>query len=318
MDLRPHWSLRAHREAAEPALGRLQKRWPRDILLWMPGNESVLYQAYPYILRPAFPTVDDERVQRLALACRVFFESIIIADKIVDDHRDTDLGLVYLQTVAMQFESYRLYQELIDRDAVFWERLRSVLVAYTAACSRERRVRTHVESLRDLTSEIALEIALGKYPFGRVAAFGLVELSRDDRNLDAVAASIEQFDLASYYWDDVMDWRKDLRDGTPSLALARALDAFPELRNGDLAARSEEFARAFYYGRLAEQMLQQGIDHLSRAAALVAHLPMTDWRVWLTSFAEAFERKRQSIADVVVRNLRRRSSPTSFTELVHS
>jgi hypothetical protein len=131
----------------------------------------------------------------------------------------------------------------------------------------------------------------------------MAELARDAGPLDALARSIEQFDLASYYWDDLTDWRKDIADRTPSLTIGYVLDAYPQLRGEDLAANADEFARALYYGRVAELLLQTGIEHLDRARALVADLAVDDWRAWLASFRADFVAQHREIKQIVERNL---------------
>jgi UDP:flavonoid glycosyltransferase YjiC (YdhE family) len=297
--------LRAKRNAAEPLLLELQRHWPDDILLWIEGNEGVLYQAYPFILHPVFPSVPEEAVSRFALACRVYFESAFMADKIVDGHKNYDHGQLYLRAVAMQFEAYRLFQGLFPADSPFWDRFRETFALYTRACGLERRLRTGGEDRSLVTREMSVRIAEGKFPFAAIVVHGMAALAGDQSNVEALAKSIEHFDMASYYWDDLKDWRKDLRERGPSLVVGHVLSARPELRE---AEEPSAFARALYCDGEAEKVLDVSIAHLDAADALVAHLPLDDWREWLAVFRGYMERARTEAAAVGVRNRARQAA----------
>lgn len=300
--------MRRKREALQPVLAKRQRAWPSDVRIWIDDNEGVLYQTYPHLLRGAFPSVADEDVERLSLACRLFFESVFLADKVVDGHVGREAGQLFLRIEAMQFEAYHVLGDLFPADAAFWNRFRETFATYVAACSRERRYRNGTEDLAALRSADAVEIARGKFPFARIAVFGLAELSGETRHADALVSSIEHFDLASYYWDDLKDWRKDLRARGPSLVIGRLLTDVPPLRRDLGPGADERFSRVLYLDGAAEGLLGRAIRHLDRGLALTEDVPVPEWRAWLESFRSALASCAAKSRAVIRRNRRKRGS----------
>ncbi|HEX5727763.1 MAG TPA: hypothetical protein VFX98_19990 [Longimicrobiaceae bacterium] len=272
-------ALREKTRALEPMLRELQRRWPDDLQLWLDWKkDGVLYHALPYVLRGAFPGAAEADLDRLTVATRMFLESILLADKIVDGHDEYDPGQLYLRAAAMQFEAYRLFHQVVPADAPFWEHFRAAFVSWAGGCALDRRFHAAEGKRPELTVDTAVEIARGKFPFPRVTAYALAALSGDDRHLEALVRSIDHFELSLCYWDDLRDWRKDAPAGAPSLVLAHLFAQFPELRGGQGEAWIEALAQALFKRGGAAAVIRITLDHLDQADALVADIPVFEWR----------------------------------------
>lgn len=291
--------LRQKRSLGEPLLRELEGQWPGDIILRIKGNESVHYHAYPFFFHPAFPGVPEELVSRFAVGCRILLESVILGDKIVDGEWSDDYGRLYLRVTAMQIEATHIFHELFPTDSVFWKRFREASADYARNCVLEQELRAAKGDRSLVTREMSIRVAAGKFPHTVLVAEGMAELAGDRGSVEALTRSIAHYDMATCYWDDLQDWRKDLRNGTPSMVLGELFSAHPELRETD---DPSAFARALYCDGRAEVLLDAGIGHLSAGVECVAHLPLADWTEFLSTFRAYMQRARARAVELGVRN----------------
>jgi hypothetical protein len=289
MQPHPFERMRAERAAMMPRMLDLQARWPEAVGLWIAGNEGVLYQTYPYMLRGAYPSVDDERVKALSMGLWMLFESVFLSDKVVDGDAAEGRwsGETMLRVQAMQMEAYAQLHRLFPPDSLFWARLRDAWAAYARTCLLERRL---AEDPTRVDRHNAVEVAAGKFPFSHLAVHGLAALSGDGAKTERLVRSLAHFDLVTCYWDDIRDWRKDLAARAPSIARGFVLSAHPELR--DAGADDEDaYGRALFGGGHAEEMIVTAIRHLRDGQAGVDGLGADDWVRMLAPLAAMLERK---------------------------
>ena len=73
--------------------------------------------------------------------------------------------------------------------------------------------------------------------------------------------SLDCFHVGYQYWDDLVDWKKDLANSNYYL-LARALEHTPAKRSVSPDQLREKIGRVIYYAGLAEEQLNQSFQWL--------------------------------------------------------
>lgn len=300
-------------ETARIALSDLQENWPGRLIVDR-GDEPTIYEGYPYLFLDAFPLLTRSDVRPLALAGRLFSSSIIVYDKVMDRtpaNRSAQMVSDALHAQAAQFEAYHILHRLFTPDALFWERFRSYLSGYAEACLQERVFASGERSWREYTEMLALKVAAGKAAITKVAVAGLVELAQDDTLLCPLEESIDCYNIAYQMWDDLHDWKEDLKAGIPSVLLARALSEYSTQENRQEMTRW--LTRELYYGGHAQYTLQLALDSLERADSLTAGAPDLLWHHTIASLRHQCEQLLSDINRIVGNNLRRAQEQLPFT-----
>lgn len=263
----------------EPLAG-LQPRWPRDVELGIAAQGSI-YHGYPFLFLGAFPSLAStpQRVEPLALACRLLADSLFVADDVMDeDPTDRERAANILRIQAMQFEAYRLLHSLFPPQARFWDRLQTYLAVYAKACLSEKHFSAPGSGWTDLSQGAAIAIARGKSSLANLAVAGLVELAEDEGPFEALTGSVGRYYIARQLVDDLTDWRDDLRRGVPSLLLARvAALEFSGDSKEELTRQIDRTTQAIYFGGHGRQALELALTVLAAARREAAPYPDLPW-----------------------------------------
>lgn len=264
--------------AAARSLDRLEECWPPGVELVFSAGDSI-YHGYPYLFLEAFPNLAIPGVEPLASACQLLFDSLFVADGLMDGERVGErLTADTVQLQAMQLESYRLFHGLFAPHAVFWERFHGYFAAYAAACLEERRLAGPGASWDGFGEAEALRMAADKCGLARVAVAGLSELAGDEAPLPTLERAIERYYVARQMVDDLSDWRIDRERGFPSLLLARVVaDAFGGDRQA-LADDEERTRQAIYLGGHGADVLELALAALDESDRLTAAFPDLPFR----------------------------------------
>lgn len=271
------FSLHAELAAVQVILADLQRRWPDDIAL-EPERKSDYYKL-PYLFREAFPALAGPELRPLAVFCKLYAGSILLHDQIidgglVDGANRSAITTSSLRLMAMHAEAYHQLHTLFPAGAAFWDRLRSYVAAYTDACLAEKRFAAGDRPWPEYTEAEALRIVIGKNGPARIIAAAMVELARDERMLEPLLDVTNAFNVATQMWDDLQDWKEDLRQGTPTLLLARLIPERPAGLDGkagpDLV---KQLARELYYGGHARHVLELVLTALDQAEQLQHAIP---------------------------------------------
>lgn len=264
----------------EPLAG-LQPRWPRDVELGIAAQGSI-YHGYPYLFLGAFPSLAStpERVEPLALACRLLADSLFVADDIMDeDPTDRERTANILRLQAMQFEAYRLLHGLFPPQTPFWSRLQTYLAVYAKACLTEKHFAAPGTGWTDLSQGAAIAIARGKSSLANLAVAGLAELAEDEGPFEPLTGSVGRYYVARQLVDDLTDWRDDLRRGVPSLLLARvAALEFSGDSKEELTRQIDRTTRAIYFGGHGREALELALQVLAAARREAAPYPDLPWQ----------------------------------------
>ena len=235
-------------ELTKKGVDRLQEHWP-DIVALKADSQASIYDYYPYLFLKAFPLLSIADVRPFALAGRLFASSIVFYDKVMDRTSTAHIATTSaLRIQAMQLEAYHLLHQLFPPEAIFWKQLRSYIVEYADACIQEQRFASGDLPWQEYTEAIALQIAVGKNGIARSTIAGLVELAQDHSLFKPLVEVINHFNIACQMWDDLLDWKEDLRCSIPSLLLSRVVSEWPvHCEQENLNHQLNHLARKFYY-----------------------------------------------------------------------
>lgn len=240
-----------------------------------PGQFTI-YDAYPYLFRSAFPQVEREALKRLALAGRFFASGSILFDKAMDGNPHRPGANILRGQLAMA-EGFGTLVEIFPGDSAFWPRFRDLFHEFTSACEDELGFSERRTPWSAFTLDRALQIAVGKTALAQATVHGLDCLSgMEERRVERLLDSVRNYYIGRQIWDDVCDWKEDLRAGTPSLLLARLL---PEGPSAPPAAEDlPSLARRIYYEGHLQEVLAIAVEHLDQALASCEPWPDLPWR----------------------------------------
>ncbi|HDQ72458.1 MAG TPA: hypothetical protein ENN19_10220, partial [Chloroflexi bacterium] len=297
--------VRQQVEKTTTALLDLQEKWGNEFPL---NTDNGIYDAHPYLFLEAFPSLSPSDVQLLALAGRLFSQSLFAYDDVIDGMSST---MDALGAQAMQFEAYRLLFQLFPSDTAFWTRFRDYMITYARACMQEKHFASGKLSWREYTEPLAIEIAVAKTGIAKASIAGLVELARDDILYGPLVQSLNHYYVARQMWDDLYDWKEDIQNGIPSLLLARVLNE--RSYEDDCETTQNSLAREIYYGGHAEYVLQLALDSLDRADDLIAEIPDILWRRTIADLRHQCEELLCDVQRIVQDNLQRVRDQPAFT-----
>ncbi|MBN1206206.1 MAG: hypothetical protein JXB05_14920 [Myxococcaceae bacterium] len=259
-------------EASTSLVEALRAHWPEAIDLRTDRLSS--YFELPYLFLPAFPHLPLHQVRPLAAFTRLMSGALQQHDTLAAGER-TPLraGEDALRLMAMQFEACQALYASIPAGAPFWARLRTYLSEYAHACVEERAFGQAGRSWREYTQEVARRIILGKHGVARAVVAGLVELARDERLFAPLLEALDAFNFASQLCDNLLDWRDDAFQSTPSLLLARVLPERPTLQGTALEHELDRLGRELYHGGHASHVVGLALSALDAADKLHELLP---------------------------------------------
>ena len=290
---------------------KIRNPWPEETMQW---GEVEIYDFYPYLFLNLFPEVEPEKIRPLALAGRLYYRSLSWADSLMDEqlsHVDRTNAALSIQSA--QFESYQCLHELFPPQAAFWSHFRTHLIDYTNACILERQFSSGNQPWSEYTEAVALNIVKGKTGIAKVAIAGLAEISGDDEYVKPLEEALEHYYIARQMFDDVCDWKKDMRNHILSLLLSRIVKKYPdsEIRCGTQEWENR-LAYDIYYRGHAQYVIERALDALDDYDDICVELP----DFMLNRVVEALRKECRSllldIEQIVKRNLRRASEQPNF------
>jgi hypothetical protein len=305
-------NLQAENALVEAEIARLQEKWPRAIALDCEVHTD--FYALPWYLLEAFPALTATRVRPLMVACRLFFGSILLQDKLLDGGAGVnDGGSRSMRILAMQAEAYGILRTLFPSSAAFWRRLDEYLVEHAAVWLEEQSFVSRGRPCSEYSEALGIRVAIGKNGIVRLAAAGLAELANDDDLLPTLLEALNGFSVAVQMWDDLEDWKDDLRRGCPSVLLSRlALDASAEVSDQDGTRGVKRIAREIYYGGRARHVLTLALHYLAPANELWARFPRLAWRPIVDDLRRRCESTLQDVERIVRTNLKRVETQSPF------
>lgn len=302
--------------ATSAALDSMEGDWRYAVSLHgsFDDPKATIYDCYPYLFLGAFPSLTPSDIRPLSIAGRLFACSIILYDKVMDRTSTAYLATSQALSVqAMQWEAYRLLHGMFAPDAKFWQRFHSYLVEHAEACVKEQQFVVGELKWENYTEEVALKIAAGKNGIAKATIAGLVELAHDDAQFESFASSVNHFNIASQMWDDLRDWKEDLRTNTPSLLLARIAPGGLKFADEvELARQTETLAREVYYDGHAKYVIELILESLDRAERMTSAVPDLAWHGVTAQLRRRCRLLLNDVEQIVTNNVTRARRQPAF------
>lgn len=270
---------------------------------------QTVYDCYPYLFRQLFPTVNNRQLHLLATAGRLFAASIIQYDKLVDGHSTNNDAKSLFGPLVMQWETQKILREIFEPKAPFWSRFESYYQDHIKACLTEASFRSQNQSWSEFTEELALDIAVGKNGISRAVAAGLVGISGDESLYHRLVNAINNFNVACQMLDDLVDWKKDLRDSAPSLLLARLFKQYPAADITQISDNKfiEHTAIRMYYDGHVQYVIEVGLSASDKSLNILKSLngQETDWFKLVSKTKNKLEALLEDVDKIIKQNLQR-------------
>jgi squalene-hopene/tetraprenyl-beta-curcumene cyclase len=286
----------------------IQSKWSTEISIDRDENQATsIYDCFPYLFIEAFPNVSLEKVEQLSLAGRLYATSLFVADGLMDQQlKGYDSAIASVTATALQSEASKILYELFPANSKFWEYFRTYLRQYTEACLKEKEFLSNKSDLSNFTEEIALKIIKEKDGFSRTAIAGLCEIADDYSLLESLTESIGHYYIARQLYDDLIDWKDDLSDGSPSLVLKRLIEKQVSIEKSDKnLSEVKELAYKLYYDGHAQYVLELALDSLNKADKLIEGISDLSWRAAIEVAKEHCNSLLNDIKKIVAENRKR-------------
>ncbi|HYV23432.1 MAG TPA: prenyltransferase/squalene oxidase repeat-containing protein [Candidatus Bathyarchaeia archaeon] len=257
----------------------IQGGWSHDADLRV-NVKGWIYDLHPYLFTTAFPEVPRPALRRLALAGRFLANAVVLMDMQIDEPVDAATAAGWaLRGTALQFEAYRLLQGLFPPTSEFWPAFRGSISDFITAYAMEQEFASGKRAWQTFGTTAGIVIATGKTAMAKGSVFGLAELAGETAPVAALARSIDEYNIARQIFDDVHDWKADLRDGRPSVVLREILpQELPGPKERTSPALLQDLARRLYYDDVLDTMMDRVLLHVGRALDEIAAWPDLPWR----------------------------------------
>lgn len=283
-----------------------QRRWPRQVD-FSGLQQNCALAIFPLFFIEAFGHVDEDRLVQFLAGCKLLASSLMIADTLYDEdvERDERRALL-LRWHGLTFEYERAFAESFAPDSPFWNALQGALAEHLRGIIDESTYSTGKRFVRDATPDECVAIALAKGCVARVAIIGLGLLGDDDSRTGTLLQSLENYNLARQIWDDLQDWKDDLRAKRATLVTRRLTGGVGvRAATPDLTA----FARELYYCGHADELLALARTNLALALDAADRNGRLPWHLLVEDLARSVESLQGDLQTIVRRNLAHRSRP---------
>lgn len=288
-----------------------EKNWFPEFTLSQPregaAKRSSIYSIYPFLFSSAFSNVSKPNTRTLALSGRLIFESIGFADEIMDEKLRLEQSTEYILRIqALQHEGYKILHTLFPPESIFWERFTENRLEYTSACYKEKKFMTGELMWGDFTEEKSFEISRGKSAIARTAVNGLAVLAQNEQIEKPLCSSITNYYVAYQLWDDILDWKRDVKTNTPTLLLSRVM-------NSPLSFSTEEESDSYikqlkyevYYNGHLEYLLDLAINKIEDARQNIVGIDVPEWRSVLSHLEKDCAALLHDTRAIIQKNIQR-------------
>lgn len=290
-------------------IDKLQNNWSQLVSLQGDFKNPIetIYDCYPYLFQSLFSDVESDELRQLSVAGRLFGASIILYDDFLDEDVFEKNARKLFTPLVMQWESQKILSQLFEFNSSFWEKFHSFYQDHIRACVIEESFRSGKRDWSDFTEELGLEITVGKNGISRAVVAGLVELSANKSVYEPLIEAINNFNISCQILDDLVDWKRDLKDATPSILLARVFDNNPHLLVNRNTDNTEILAKTIYYQGHAQYVLAIGLKAVEKSLDLLKQIEgdKTDWSTLVLMTKGKLEALLEDFEAIVQQNKQR-------------
>ncbi len=271
---------------------------------------------YPFLFATAFPAARVEDLRTLALANRILLEAILLTDQKVDENRPwapVDFCLVdgYFQ------QALTLLVPLFPLDHGFWQTTQEWFLQHGRAVLKEQA--RHRHRFSSYSRDEFYEIATGKVALLKTNLLAMALLSGNMDPLPPLMEAQDRFLAGFQCFDDLRDWKEDLRHGNLTFLLTRVL---VDGRRQGGACQGKPICRdrvgeALYHQGFAEEQLRLAEQYFGEALDAAKNVHVPDWKKTVRGFLRHCRTMRHDLTEIrrrTEKGTRRKGLETSLAE----
>jgi hypothetical protein len=241
------------------------------------------FNSYPLLFSEAFPHVAEGEIKQLALAFRLGWEYVSIADPTFDTVKGaTPSNLICGPLFYDRF--IRELQHLFGISSKFWTHYDEYLYEHSKALLTEViRIRY---GLGVYTYDEFAHCSANKIGFGKVVIAGLAILGNYETAISPLVRSHDKFYIAAQFRDDLMDWLEDYDAKSYSFLVRRAL-SLHGIGPDDFVRKwptAEEFRKMVYFSEVADWSLDQSRKAFIEAKKEAESIGVDVWSACIDEF----------------------------------
>ena len=272
---------------------------------------------YPFLFVSAFPSVAVKDLRTLALANRVLLEAILLSDKKIDETRPWTPTDFYLVDVYFH-KALEMLIPLFPLEHEFWNKTQEWFLQHGRAIIREQI--HHRNRLCPYTQEEFFEISTGKVALIKTNLLAISLLSDTSDILEPLMESQDRFLAGFQCFDDLRDWKEDLRHGNFTFLLTRVLFAgglHPHVGRGNPVPR-DEVGQVLYHQGIAEEQLRLAEHYFRQALDSAKYIHVPNWVETVTGFLRHCQTMRHDLAEIRRRTTRETGPKVVSTRLAEA
>ncbi len=265
---------------------------------------------FPFLFAGAFPSLSRDTLRTLCLSNRVLLEAILLQDRQIDESlpwTPEDLFLVD----SYHHRAMEMLVSLVPPDHPFWTRTERCFIRYGRSVLREQF--RHRHRLSPYSDQEFIATAAGKVALIQTTLHAMAALSGTRRHLAPLSASQTLFLVGFQAFDDLKDWKEDLKNRNFTHLLTRVL------REGGFTgrvARAElptvlEVGTVLYCRGIAAKQLLRAERFFKGALSLTRDAPVPLWKEVVRGFSKSCRDMRNDFAEI---HRRAGSSSTAFVK----
>jgi len=272
---------------------------------------------YPFLFVSAFPSVAVEDLRTLALANRILLEAILLSDKKIDETRPWTPADFYLVDSYFH-KALEMLIPLFPLEHVFWQKTQEWFLQHGRAIIKEQF--RHRHRLCPYTQEEFFEVSTGKVALIKTNLLAMALLTDTSDVLAPLMESQDRFLTGFQCFDDLRDWKEDLRQGNFTFLLTRVLFAGgldAHVRRGDPVPR-DEAGQVLYHRGIAEEQLRLAEHYFLQALDSVQNIHVPNWAETVMGFLRHCQTMRHDLAEIRRRTTRKTGPKTVATRLAEA
>lgn len=288
----------------------ITKAQPRET-----SHKDLVYDCFPFLFVPDFPTVKLDDLRILAKASRLYSLHAFLCDTIIDTQGLKRADALMRSNVLLSESMHLLYQ-LFPSQSSFWQQFQQIMHTYLGAIRLEQQWRQ--QPIREFHLPTAEHIAEGKSALSKAAIIGLAILSGSSECQSVLVQSVEKANIGFQFYDDLRDWKEDLITGQPSLILA---ELFREMNYTSILLATDErsamipqMKQCLYTSDLARAAADRAASYFQQAQSVLDTLPQNSQEsgqqiTWRRLLRDAYRAVTE-----LEKDLHRQSKNTTFLQ----
>jgi hypothetical protein len=227
-------------------------------------------------LRPFFPSVPNEKSERIALSGYLYFRFLLLFDNFIDESKGkVKMTERTFHKLMMAFEFYeksvRGLSDLFDESHSFWGSFALLKKEYFAAIIKEIEISATKKSITEEDFEL---LAAGKSSICNATIYALSYLENNDSNNSLVIECIRRFHIGIQYADDVEDFRKDVQEGQWTYVQSMLRDYLG--RNELVITDTNTLYKHLFVSGIARYSIEKAINHFDQSIKISQVLKLKD------------------------------------------